>query len=114
MRDVNLAAFRAGLNFGETSELIDVRYEVTPATDVPPGVYRNVNGTTTTALGLLAASVRSGLPLVLSAYPITPASELLHDLSHAASRSACARSRPRTRSPPPGSPSAPRSAARSA
>ena len=58
-----------------------MRYEVRPATDVPPGVYRNVNGTTTTALGLLAASVRSGLPLVLSAYPITPASELLHDLS---------------------------------
>ena len=81
VRDVNLAAFRAGWHFGETSELIDVRYEVRPATDVPPGVYRNVNGTTTTALGLLAASVRSGLPLVLSAYPITPASELLHDLS---------------------------------
>ena len=81
VRDVNLAAFRAGWNFGETSELIDVRYEVLPARDVPPGVYRNVNGTTTTALGLLAASVRSGLPLVLSAYPITPASELLHDLS---------------------------------
>ena len=51
VRDVNLAAFRAGWNFGETSELIDVRYEVRPATDVPPGVYRNVNGTTTTALG---------------------------------------------------------------
>jgi 2-oxoglutarate/2-oxoacid ferredoxin oxidoreductase subunit alpha len=82
VRDVNLAAFRAGVHFGETSELIDVRYEVRPATDVPPGVYRNVNGTTTTALGLLAASVRSGLPLVLSAYPITPASELLHDLSN--------------------------------
>jgi 2-oxoglutarate ferredoxin oxidoreductase subunit alpha len=81
VREVNLAAFRAGWNFGETSELIDVRYEVLPARDVPPGVYRNVNGTTTTALGLLAASVRSGLPLVLSAYPITPASELLHDLS---------------------------------
>jgi 2-oxoglutarate/2-oxoacid ferredoxin oxidoreductase subunit alpha len=81
VREVNLAAFRAGWNFGETSELIDVRYEVLPARDVPPGVYRNVNGTTTTALGLVAASVRSGLPLVLSAYPITPASELLHDLS---------------------------------
>jgi 2-oxoglutarate ferredoxin oxidoreductase subunit alpha len=81
VREVNLAAFRAGWNFGETSELIDVRYEVAPATDVPPGVYRNVNGTTTTALGLVAASVRSGLPLVLAAYPITPASELLHDLS---------------------------------
>jgi 2-oxoglutarate ferredoxin oxidoreductase subunit alpha len=81
VREVNLIAFRAGWNFGETSELIDVRYEVLPARDVPPGVYRNVNGTTTTALGLVAASVRSGLPLVLSAYPITPASELLHDLA---------------------------------
>jgi 2-oxoglutarate ferredoxin oxidoreductase subunit alpha len=81
VREVNLTAFRAGWNFGETSELIDVRYEVLPARDVPPGVYRNVNGTTTTALGLVAASVRSGLPLVLSAYPITPASELLHDLA---------------------------------
>jgi 2-oxoglutarate/2-oxoacid ferredoxin oxidoreductase subunit alpha len=81
VREVNLTAFRAGWNFGETSELIDVRYEVLPARDVPPGVYRNVNGTTTTALGLVAASVCSGLPLVLSAYPITPASELLHDLA---------------------------------
>jgi 2-oxoglutarate ferredoxin oxidoreductase subunit alpha len=81
VREVNLAAFRAGWSFGETSELIDVRYEVPPARDVPPGVYRNVNGTTTTALGLLAAGVRSGLPLVLSAYPITPASELLHELA---------------------------------
>lgn len=81
VRDVNLAAFRAGWSFGETSELIDVRYEVLPAHDVPPGVYRNVNGTTTTALGLVAASVKAGLPLVLSAYPITPASELLHDLA---------------------------------
>jgi 2-oxoglutarate ferredoxin oxidoreductase subunit alpha len=81
VREVNVAAFRAGWNFGETSELIDVRYEVAPATDVPPGVYRNVNGTATTALGLVAASVRSGLPLVLAAYPITPASDLLHDLA---------------------------------
>jgi 2-oxoglutarate ferredoxin oxidoreductase subunit alpha len=81
VREVNIAAFRAGWNFGETSELIDVRYEVAPATDVPPGVYRNVNGTATTALGLVAASIRSGLPLVLAAYPITPASDLLHDLA---------------------------------
>jgi 2-oxoglutarate ferredoxin oxidoreductase subunit alpha len=79
--EANLAAFRAGWNFGETSELIDVQYRVDPATDVPPGTYRNVNGTTATALGLLAASVRSGLPLVLASYPITPASELLHELA---------------------------------
>ena len=79
--EANLAAFRAGWNFGETSELIDVQYRVDPATDVPPGTYRNVNGTTATALGLLAASVKSGLPLMLASYPITPASELLHELA---------------------------------
>jgi 2-oxoglutarate ferredoxin oxidoreductase subunit alpha len=79
--EANLAAFRAGWNFGETSELIDVQYRVDPATDVPPGTYRNVNGTTATALGLLAASIRSELPLVLASYPITPASELLHELA---------------------------------
>jgi 2-oxoglutarate ferredoxin oxidoreductase subunit alpha len=79
--EANLAAFRAGWNFGETSELIDVQYRVDPATDVPPGTYRNINGTSATALGLIAASVRSGLPLVLASYPITPASELLHELA---------------------------------
>jgi 2-oxoglutarate ferredoxin oxidoreductase subunit alpha len=77
----NLAAFNAGWSFGETTELLDVQYHVKAATDVPPGTYRNVNGTTALALGLIAASVRSGVPLVLASYPITPASELLHDLS---------------------------------
>jgi 2-oxoglutarate/2-oxoacid ferredoxin oxidoreductase subunit alpha len=77
----NLAAFNAGWSFGETTELLDVQYHVAPATDVPPGTYRNVNGTTALSLGLIAASVRSGLPLVLASYPITPASELLHELS---------------------------------
>ena len=79
--EANLAAFRAGWSFGETSELIGVQVRVAPATDVAPGTYRNVNGTQATALGLVAASVRSGLPLLLGAYPITPASELLHELS---------------------------------
>jgi 2-oxoglutarate ferredoxin oxidoreductase subunit alpha len=77
----NLAAFNAGWSFGETTELLDVQYHVAPATDVAPGTYRNVNGTTALSLGLIAASVRSGLPLVLASYPITPASELLHELS---------------------------------
>src|SRR6516164_4273878 len=77
----NLAAFNAGWSFGETTELLDVQYRVKPATDVPPGTYRNVNGTTALALGLIAASVRSRLPLLLASYPITPASELLHELS---------------------------------
>jgi 2-oxoglutarate ferredoxin oxidoreductase subunit alpha len=81
----NLAAFNAGWSFGETTELLDVQYVVPAATDVPPGSYRNVNGITALALGLIAASVRSGLPLVLASYPITPASELLHELSRHAS-----------------------------
>jgi 2-oxoglutarate ferredoxin oxidoreductase subunit alpha len=79
--EANLAAFNAGWSFGETTELLDVQYLVKPATDVSPGTYRNVNGTTALALGLIAASARSGLPLLLASYPITPASELLHELS---------------------------------
>ncbi len=81
----NLAAFNAGWSFGETTELLDVQYRVKPATDVAPGTYRNVNGTTALALGLIAASARSRLPLLLASYPITPASELLHELSRHAS-----------------------------
>jgi 2-oxoglutarate/2-oxoacid ferredoxin oxidoreductase subunit alpha len=79
--EANLTAFKAGWSFGETTELLDVQYRVAPATDVLPGTYRNVNGTTALSLGLIAASVRSRLPLVLASYPITPASELLHELS---------------------------------
>ena len=78
--EANLAAFKAGYNFGETAELLQVHYEVKPA-PADPGTYRGVNGTTATALGLISASVRSGLPLFLASYPITPASELLHELS---------------------------------
>src|SRR6476620_3940856 len=79
--EATLAAFNAGWSFGETTELLDVQYRVAPATDVRPGTYRNVNGTTALALGLVAASVRTRLPLLLASYPITPASELLHELS---------------------------------
>ncbi len=77
----NLAAFRAGWSFGETSEMIDVQVKVGRNVDIEPGTYRNVNGTEATALGLVAASIKSGLPLVFGAYPITPASDLLHALS---------------------------------
>jgi 2-oxoglutarate ferredoxin oxidoreductase subunit alpha len=80
VRDANLAAFRAGYNFGETAELMAVHYEVKPA-PAEPGTYRNINGTNAMALGLVAASVRSGLALFYASYPITPASELLHELS---------------------------------
>jgi 2-oxoglutarate/2-oxoacid ferredoxin oxidoreductase subunit alpha len=79
--DANLAAFRAGWAFGETTELIGIQVRVPAARDIPPGIYRTVNGTTATALGLIAASVQSGLQLVFSSYPITPASELLHELA---------------------------------
>jgi 2-oxoglutarate ferredoxin oxidoreductase subunit alpha len=79
--EANLAAFNAGWSFGETTELLDVQYRVKAATDVRPGTYRNINGTSALALGLIAASIRSRLPLLLASYPITPASELLHELS---------------------------------
>jgi 2-oxoglutarate ferredoxin oxidoreductase subunit alpha len=80
VRDANLAAFRAGYNFGETAELLTVHYQVKPA-PAAPGTYRNIDGTSAMALGLVTASVRSGLPLFYASYPITPASELLHELS---------------------------------
>ena len=80
VRDANLAAFRAGYNFGETAELLAVHYEV-DAAPAPPGTYRNVNGTQALAYGLIAAAVQSGLGLFYASYPITPASELLHALS---------------------------------
>ncbi|HYZ11331.1 MAG TPA: 2-oxoacid:acceptor oxidoreductase subunit alpha [Actinomycetota bacterium] len=80
IRHANLAAFRAGYNFGETTEIFAVHYEVKPA-PAEPGTYRNINGATATAYGLVTASVRSGLPLFYASYPITPASELLHELS---------------------------------
>jgi 2-oxoglutarate ferredoxin oxidoreductase subunit alpha len=78
--EANLAAFRAGYNFGETTELFAHSYEVKPA-PVAPGTYRNVAGTTALAWGLIAASAKSGLPIFYASYPITPASELLHELS---------------------------------
>jgi 2-oxoglutarate/2-oxoacid ferredoxin oxidoreductase subunit alpha len=76
----NIAAFRAGWNFGETTESFSVRYEVKPAT-LQPGTYRNITGNTALAYGLIAASQLSKLPLFLGSYPITPASDILHELS---------------------------------
>jgi 2-oxoglutarate ferredoxin oxidoreductase subunit alpha len=76
----NVAAFRAGWNFGETTEDFVVRYEVLPA-PMTRGRYRTIRGNTALAYGLIAASVRSGLPLFLGSYPITPASDVLHELS---------------------------------
>jgi 2-oxoglutarate ferredoxin oxidoreductase subunit alpha len=76
----NRAAFTAGFNFGETAELFDHPFEVKPA-PLEPGVYTNINGNTALAWGLVAASQRAGLPLFLGSYPITPASDILHELS---------------------------------
>ena len=76
----NIAAFRAGWNFGETTEDFSVRYEVKPA-KMLPGTYRNITGNAALALGLVAAGVRAKLPVFLGAYPITPASDILHELS---------------------------------
>ncbi len=80
IRDANVAAFRAGWNFGETTEAFVVQYEVKPAA-MPAGTYRNITGNLALAYGLVAASVRSGLPILLGTYPITPASDILHELS---------------------------------
>jgi 2-oxoglutarate/2-oxoacid ferredoxin oxidoreductase subunit alpha len=76
----NIAAFRAGYNYGDTTEAFAVSYEVKPA-PMAPGRYRNISGNQALALGLVAAGQRSGLPVFLGAYPITPASDILHELS---------------------------------
>src|SRR4051794_4459554 len=76
----NVTAFRAGYNFGDTTEAFAVMYEVKPAA-LPVGTYRNITGNLALAYGLIAAAKRSKLPLFLGAYPITPASDILHELS---------------------------------
>ncbi|GAB3025254.1 oxidoreductase [Nocardioides flavus (ex Wang et al. 2016)] len=80
IRDANVAAFKAGWNFGETTEAFAVQYEVKPAV-LPPGTYRNITGNLALAYGLVAGGVQSGLPVFLGTYPITPASDILHELS---------------------------------
>ncbi|MDI6519131.1 2-oxoacid:acceptor oxidoreductase subunit alpha [Streptomyces coelicoflavus] len=80
--EANIAAYRAGWNFGETTEDFAVSYEVAPAaTAFPPGTYRNISGNLSLAYGLIAASRQADLPLFLGSYPITPASDILHELS---------------------------------
>jgi 2-oxoglutarate/2-oxoacid ferredoxin oxidoreductase subunit alpha len=78
--EANTAAFKAGHAFGETAELFDHPWEVQPAV-LPAGTYTNINGNTALAWGLVAASQLSGMPLFLGSYPITPASDILHELS---------------------------------
>lgn len=76
----NEAAFHAGYNFGETAELFESHYEIKPA-ELPSGEYTNVNGNTALAWGCAAAGQLARLPIFLGSYPITPASDILHDLS---------------------------------
>jgi 2-oxoglutarate ferredoxin oxidoreductase subunit alpha len=78
--EANVKTLKAGYHYGETSETFMQRVEV-KAAQIAPGNYRNINGNPATAYGLIAAAQKSGLPLFLGSYPITPASDILHELS---------------------------------
>lgn len=78
--EANTRVMHAGYNYGDTVEIFTTRYEVKPA-KLPPGKYRNIMGNTATAIGLVAAAQKAGLELFLGSYPITPASDILHELS---------------------------------
>src|SRR4030095_11432856 len=78
--EANRRALRAGMAFAENTEMLAVSYEVRPAA-IPAGTYRNITGNTATAIGLVAAARKAGLPLFLGSYPITPASDVLHELA---------------------------------
>jgi 2-oxoglutarate ferredoxin oxidoreductase subunit alpha len=78
--EANILAFRAGWNYGETTEAFAVTYEVPPA-EFPAGTYRQITGNAALAYGIVAAGQCSGLPVFLGSYPITPASDILHELS---------------------------------
>jgi 2-oxoglutarate/2-oxoacid ferredoxin oxidoreductase subunit alpha len=78
--EANTIAFKTGWNFGETTEAFAVHYEIKPAQQ-SSGTYRNISGNLALAYGLIAAARRSKLPMFLGAYPITPASDILHELS---------------------------------
>jgi 2-oxoglutarate ferredoxin oxidoreductase subunit alpha len=80
IKEANLRVLKAGWNFGETTEIFAVRYEVGPA-KLAPGKYRNITGNQALAWGLMAAAKKANLDLFLGSYPITPASDVLHELS---------------------------------
>ncbi|MEU6176243.1 2-oxoacid:acceptor oxidoreductase subunit alpha, partial [Streptantibioticus parmotrematis] len=80
--EANITAYRAGWNFGETTEEFATVYEVAPASKAfTPGTYRNISGNLALAYGLIAAGSQADLPLFLGSYPITPASDILHELA---------------------------------
>ncbi|SFA98454.1 2-oxoglutarate ferredoxin oxidoreductase subunit alpha [Amycolatopsis marina] len=78
--EANVLAFRAGWNYGETTESFATTFEVAPA-KLAPGTYRQITGNAALAYGIVAAGQQSGLPILLGTYPITPASDVLHELS---------------------------------
>ena len=80
IRDANITAFKTGYAFGETTEVFAVTYEVPPA-PMPAGTYRQISGNVALAYGLVTGARKAGLPMFLGAYPITPASDVLHELS---------------------------------
>jgi 2-oxoglutarate ferredoxin oxidoreductase subunit alpha len=80
IKEANIRVLKAGWNYGETTEIFKVRYEVGPA-KLAPGKYRNITGNQATAWGLMAAAKKAHLELFLGTYPITPASDILHELS---------------------------------
>ncbi len=76
----NIKVLQAGFNYGDTTETFSARYTVAKA-KMEPGFYRSIMGNQALSMGLIAASEKSGLPIFLGSYPITPASDILHDLS---------------------------------
>jgi 2-oxoglutarate ferredoxin oxidoreductase subunit alpha len=80
MVEANIRVLKAGYHFGDTTEVFTTRYDVRPAS-LAPGKYRNIMGNVATALGLVAAARKANLQLFLGSYPITPASDILHELS---------------------------------
>ncbi|HXZ13710.1 MAG TPA: 2-oxoacid:acceptor oxidoreductase subunit alpha [Candidatus Sulfotelmatobacter sp.] len=80
LAEANRLAMQAGYSYCEATEAFYISYEIPPA-KLTPGIYRNISGNTALALGFVAASQRAGIPLFLGSYPITPASDILHELS---------------------------------
>lgn len=80
IKDANIKTLKAGWDYGENTEIFNTRYKV-EAAKLPKGVYRNITGNHATAIGLVAAAEKAGLPLFLGSYPITPATDILHELS---------------------------------
>jgi 2-oxoglutarate ferredoxin oxidoreductase subunit alpha len=78
--DANIKALQAGWNYGESTEIFTTQFKVAAA-KLPAGTYRNITGNHATAIGLIAAAEKAGLPLFLGSYPITPATDILHELS---------------------------------